>query len=331
MRRILKNNLAAGILVLIIVSLGIVFAGDVIVKEGTLESADVSATNIIRGEKFASTDCTAVGTRAVAFGEQTIALGDWSTATGYTTVANGDCSTAMGYNTTASGDESTAMGESAWASGYRSTAMGNSTIAGGVNSTAMGGWTTASGNFSTAMGACTTTSGLCSTAMGYNFTNNVQNSFAVGFGQKDFSVVSGLVTAYGNLYVNGWISGQDVIDRSSFYDKDKYGRALDHLQDSSATIKVNAQGERAYNHDADPEFIRRIITIPDYDKYTEEQVWDNELNCMVTRRNYQTRQELGSSSSAKMAWLTQCVYELKQENEGLKAEVAAIKAKLGME
>jgi hypothetical protein len=32
-----------------------------------------------------------------------------------------------------------------------------------------------------------------------------------------------------------------------------------------------------------------------------------------------------------MAWLTQCVYELKQENETLKAELAAIKAKLGME
>ena len=33
----------------------------------------------------------------------------------------------------------------------------------------------------------------------------------------------------------------------------------------------------------------------------------------------------------KVVWLRQCVYELKQENEGLKAELAAIKAKLGME
>ena len=43
------------------------------------------------------------------------------------------------------------------------------------------------------------------------------------------------------------------------------------------------------------------------------------------------RYGLGSSFSAKMAWLTQCVYELKQENQTLKAELAAIKAKLGME
>jgi ribosomal protein L29 len=33
----------------------------------------------------------------------------------------------------------------------------------------------------------------------------------------------------------------------------------------------------------------------------------------------------------KVTWLRQCVYELKQENEELKAELAAIRAKLGME
>jgi hypothetical protein len=270
-----------------------VAAGDVVVKEGTIE-----------GELFKSTDCTVTGAKGIAFGEQTTAEGDWSTAIGYGTTASGDFSTAMGVGTTASGHTSTTMGYGTLASGNRSTAMGYSTTAGPAS---------------------------YAFALGKYFANNVQDSFAVGFGQKDFSVASGLVTAYGNLYVNGWISGQDLIDRSSFYDKDKYGRALEHLQDSSANIKVNAQGERVYNHDADPEFIRRLITIPDYDKYTEEQVWDNELNCMVPRRNYQTRQELGSSSSAKMAWLTQCVYELKQENEGLKADLAAIKAKLGME
>jgi hypothetical protein len=33
----------------------------------------------------------------------------------------------------------------------------------------------------------------------------------------------------------------------------------------------------------------------------------------------------------QVAWLRQCAYELKQENEQLKAELAAIKTKLGME
>lgn len=38
----------------------------------------------------------------------------------------------------------------------------------------------------------------------------------------------------------------------------------------------------------------------------------------------------GSMFVMKVAWLRQCVYELKQENEQLKTELAAIKAKLGM-
>jgi hypothetical protein len=41
------------------------------------------------------------------------------------------------------------------------------------------------------------------TAIGSSFTNNVQSSFAVGFGQKDFSVKSGEVHVYGNLTVDG--------------------------------------------------------------------------------------------------------------------------------
>jgi hypothetical protein len=349
MKEKIKSCLKAAMLVLAVVALGTVIGGDVIVKEGTIE-----------GEVFKSTGCTASGTKSIALGGATSAEGDYSTAMGYNTQAIGQCSTAMGSDTIAFGEWSTATGYGTTADGYWSTAMGYGTAAVGDYSTAMGceteatdsystsmGYdTTASGWMSMAAGCGTTASGLVSTSMGYhtiagsanytfalgkNFTNNVQNSFAVGFGQKDFSVVSGLVTAHGNLYTNGWISGQDLIDRSSFYDKDKYGRALEHLQDSSTTVKVNAQGERAYNHEADPEFILRWITIPDYDKYTEQQVWDDELNCMVITRNYQTHKEVGSSFSAKIAWLTQCVYELKQENEHLKAELAVIKAKLGME
>ena len=273
---------------------------------------------------FEGLGCTATGARAVAFGSGTSASGDYSFAAG--------CFGFMGSQTTAIGYASRAMGAGTKATNYYSTAMGYGTTASGYSSTAMGCGTTASGYYSTAMGF-NVTAGPASytTAIGRYFTNDVQNSFAVGYDQKDFSVVKGLVTAYGNLYANGWISGLDLIDRSTFYDRDKYGRALDYLQDSSTTVKVNAEGERVYNHEADPGFIQRWITVTDYDKYTEEQVWDKELNCMVPKRNYQTHQELGSSFSAKMAWLTQCVYELKQENEQLKAELAAIKAKLGME
>lgn len=256
MKKVLrKSRFVAGILILVVICLGIVLAGDVIVKEGTLK-----AENNVEGEKFKSTGCTATGTKAVAFGYETEASAPYSTAMGYNTTAGGEGlstamgygteatgigSTAMGYVTTASGDYSTAMGwatdaigdystamgydtTAGWqgtamgyrttASGNKSTAMGEDSTASGGTSTAMGHNTTASGDYSTATGMLTVASGDYSTAMGANttagpanystaigrgFTNNAQDSFAVGFGQKYFSVASGLVHVYGKLTVDG--------------------------------------------------------------------------------------------------------------------------------
>lgn len=196
MKKVLrKSNLVAGVLVLAVVCLGVVLAGDVIVKEGVIE-----------GVKFKSTGCTATGTKAVAFGSGTTASQSYSTA--------------MGYNTTASYNSSTAMGGHTEASGLATTAMGAYTTASGMFSTAMGGGSTASEWGSTAMGIEATASGMCSTAMGWlvtagpadyttaigrNFSNSIQDSFAVGFGQKDFSVESGEVNVYGKLNVSGEI------------------------------------------------------------------------------------------------------------------------------
>jgi len=180
MKRVLKkSNLAAGILILVVVCLGIVLAGDAIVKEGVIE-----------GVKFKSTDCTATGTRAIAFGDNTEASGNYSTA--------------MGGSTTASGIGSTAIGMYTTASGLVSTAMGKETIANDDYSTAMGYKTTASGQCSTAIGYnLTAGQANFTTAIGKLFTNDVQDSFAVGFGQKDFSVKSGDVHVYGKLTVDG--------------------------------------------------------------------------------------------------------------------------------
>ncbi|MCK4826361.1 hypothetical protein KA005_62035 [bacterium] len=180
MKKVLrKSNLVAGILVVVVVCLGIVLAGDVIVKEGTIE-----------GEVFKSTGCTATGTKAVAFGDETVAIGNYSTAFGNYTEASGDGSTAMGLCTTAGGDGSTAMGVWTTADGFCSTAMGYETTAGGARSTAVGYFVTAGPAHYT-------------TAIGESFTNNVESSFAVGFGQKDFSVKSGDVHVYGKLTVDG--------------------------------------------------------------------------------------------------------------------------------
>ena len=339
MKKVLrKSNLVAGILILVVVCVGIVLAGDVIVKEGTLEAENINATGTIEGGLFKSTGCTATGTRAVAFGDGTEAIGNYSTAMGYDTEAIGPYGTAMGRLTTADQNASTAMGYYTTASGNISTAMGVGTTASGDASTAMGWDTTASGHYSTAMGYGTTAGpAYLTTAIGESFTNDVESSFAVGFGQKDFSVVSGLVTVgnaatlYGDLVVGRYVDANDYLEHSGFYDKDTYGSALNYSEDSSRTIKLNAQGKKEYNHEADPVFLQKWVTVTDYDKYTEEEVWDDVLNKTITRRIYETHQELRSDLGMKAAWLRQCVFELKQENQMLKDEIARLKEAVGIE
>ena len=49
MRKVLKSRLTAGILVLVVVCLGIVLAGDVEVKEGTIEAENIDATGDVSG------------------------------------------------------------------------------------------------------------------------------------------------------------------------------------------------------------------------------------------------------------------------------------------
>ncbi|MCB0533845.1 MAG: tail fiber domain-containing protein [Saprospiraceae bacterium] len=135
-----------------------------------------------------------VGYISTAFGNNTLASGNYSTAFGRDTKATGALSTAMGELSTASGDYSTALGANAVASGNYSTAFGNSTLASngsstafgrntqatGAISTAMGGQTTASGDYSTAMGNQTTASGLYATAMGFKTKATGDNALAIG-------------------------------------------------------------------------------------------------------------------------------------------------------
>ena len=203
-----KSNLGKCILVLILFVSVFVFAGDVVVKEGVIE-----------GVKFKSTGCTATGTKAVAFGDSTEASGDYSTAMGSYTEASGSGSTAMGLCTTAGGIGSTAMGVWATVNGHKSTAMGYNTTASGTYSTAVGSYTTASGTGSIAMGhAVGAGPANYTTAIGKSFTNNVQDSFAVGFGQKDFSVESGEVNVYGDLDVTGSYKANGTAGWSGWFD-----------------------------------------------------------------------------------------------------------------
>lgn len=288
-----KNNFVVCGFILLALCLGIVLAADVVVKEGVVE-----------GYKFKSTGCTASGAYAIAFGYDTEATGDVSTAMGGYTTASAALSTAMGYRTDATGYYSTAMGYYTEASGLASTAIGFLTTAGPAN------WTT---------------------TIGKDFINNVQDSFSVGYNDEDLRVTDDLVNVYGDLYVVGDVDADDYLEHSCFYDKSAYGKALDYAKDSSETIKLNANGEKEYNHEADPSFLRVLVTMTDYDRYTEQEVWNEDLQKNITTRNYQTHQELRSNLGMKVAWLRQCVFELKQENQTLKDEIAKLKTAVGID
>jgi len=299
----------------------------------------------------------AIGQFSTAMGYDTQAIEQCSTATGYGTTAAGYCSIAMGYGTEAVGDYSTAMGCETEATDSYSTSMGYDTTASGWMSMAAGCGTTASGIVSTSMGGFTNATQFCSLASGYYTdatayyatafgrfsTNNIANSFSVGYGtgslnrKVDFKVESGVVTVgdlttnSGDLYVGRYVYSKGCFGRSAFYDKDTYGRALDYAEDCSKTVKVTVEGSKVYNHEADPEFLKAWYPVKDYDKYTDTKVWNEQLQEYEPERVYQTHQEPATHLDMEVAWLRQCVYELKQENGQLKADLAAIKAKLGME
>ena len=320
MGTLLRGGVVAGILALMAVGSVLVLGGDVVIQEGVFQVVD--------GLQFKSQGCDASGSRAAAFGQSTVASGACSLATGYGSTGGGAASVAMGFMTRASGIGSVAMGWLCEANGYCGTAIGRATKANGHHSTAMGYYTTASANYSS--------------ASGHYCDNEVQESFAVGFGsgsqntRVDLRVENGIVTVgdrddgSGDLCVVGDVEAEDYLEGSSFYDGNAYGRALDHLTDSSNLIKLNAQGSRVYNYEAEPAFLKKRVTVKDYDKFTEEGVWDKELHGAVTKRIYETHEEERGSLGMKVAWLRQCVFELKKENEMLKAELTKVRTAVGV-
>jgi hypothetical protein len=172
--------------------------------------------------------------------------------------------------------------------------------------------------------------GYISSSGNYVIVNDTLHSLG-GVLADCYSIILEGLTVGDDLYVEGEVDADDYTEHSSFYDKELHGPALYYLADSSALITVNDQGIKEYNHPADPEFIQRWVEVKDYNNFTEEEVWNENLGRTIIQRIYETHEELHSSMSMKVAWLRQCVYELKQENDILKTELAQIKAKLGMQ
>lgn len=128
-----------------------------------------------------------IGQSSVAFGEGTIASGNFSTAFGSFATASGAQSVSFGTSVVASGDLSTAFGAGTLASGSTATSFGNGTTASGGASTAFGNNNTASGGGSTAFGILNTASGLNTTTFG---VHNGASSYAetvIGIGATTYT------------------------------------------------------------------------------------------------------------------------------------------------
>jgi len=307
MRRTMKKGVAVVLTVMTLVVLSTAVGGDVRVKEG-----------VIIGDKFQGTTCTASGASSVSLGWMSEAPGAYSMALGNM------CTAGVGYDT--------AIGYDAEASGILSTSIGWNTTASAPGAMALGYQATASSTTALAAGCDVTASQAWATAMGRYCENDVSNSFAVGYGTSqtpsvDFRVVGGQVFVYNDLYVVGLVDCDDVVEHSSFYDASVHGRALDYVEDSSRTIDVGVDGRKQYNHEADPAFLQTRVMVKDYDSYAEEE-FPGPTGQPVRVRVYATHEEVRSSLGMKVAWLRQCIYESKQENEALRQEIDGLKARL---
>lgn len=119
----------------------------------------------------------AKGSRSLALGTGTMALGDYSVTEGNTTVAMGSNSHAMGRGSTAYGEHSLATGEQTIAEGNYSASFGSATKASGDGAVALGSGTEASGDFSV--------------SMGYKTKASLGNMVAIGHFNKGGRVRSG--------------------------------------------------------------------------------------------------------------------------------------------
>lgn len=163
-------------------------------------------------------DVNNLGAYSVGFGENTIADGNYAMVWGQDSIASGDYSTAWGKRCKSSGENSTVWGVMNIASGNNSTAWGELNNATDDYVTVWGGWNTAVGEYSTAWGygstavgkystvwgsGGVTASGENSTAVGNSIENSLADSFAIGYGQIDLQVSSGLVDCKASKLVVG--------------------------------------------------------------------------------------------------------------------------------
>jgi hypothetical protein len=224
---------------------GLYFEGkidDVMVYDAALNSWEISqlydegnkayvySDNVI-GDVFRGSNCTATGTKAVAFGDGTTASGEYSTAFGKDTIADGNYATAMGLETVAGGNYATAMGYLSRATGDYSTAFGYLSKATGdysfavgreansvrERSIALGYKAQASDSYAIAIGCVPIASGYLSTAIGTGAKAIGNYSIVMGYA-SEASESDSIVIGYRNKatadrsMASGKLSINDVAD-----------------------------------------------------------------------------------------------------------------------
>lgn len=175
---------------------GIALGGGALSGAGTGDLAisdDADAIAIGNGA-HAGDGNVAIGTLAMATGEDTTAIGSHAEAIA-------DDATALGSHATASGTSATALGSYAVASGTSSTALGagaqafdSNGISGGTNMTALGQAAIASRDNATATGQGAQASGLASSAYGQGSVASAGQTTALGQGavaSSDNATVTG--------------------------------------------------------------------------------------------------------------------------------------------
>ncbi len=123
-----------------------------------------------------------------------------------------------------------------------------------------------------------------------------------------------------SIYASGDISGEDIIDRTSIYDKSR-GSALSFIKDADDYLS-NGEIDHKKFYSYAGEF-----EVTDYDRPEEVagdclDESDEETTCNVTIYPYIKAVE-GISMSNGMSVLRQATYELKTENQMLKTELCA--------
>lgn len=149
----------------------------------TTEDTDKAGNNNYLNDGATGDNALAAGVRALAFGDNSTAVGTDSQAQGRNSAAYGygaiafkEDSTAMGSNAQAQARSSTAYGSSAIAKSSGSTVIGYGATSQGEESVAIGGH--ALGNYSVQVGTGSTSQGISSVAVGGHATGD--NSVVVG-------------------------------------------------------------------------------------------------------------------------------------------------------